>query len=148
LSFAKVLVGIAVGVVAIVAVAVAGLFLVVWLALATITSVVDEEFVGQLGASVAVATVMAELYPTPGPGETPAHPPVPDVDAARARFVEGGELLPGGGRLCLRPDGSGSILMPDRAYLFEVKDGALVSSTEELSDQDFERFCPQEYRGP
>ena len=76
-------------------------------------------------ACAAVGPVIEGLYPTPVPGEAdPDSPPCPNIEAARARFVEGGELLPGGGKLCLRPDGSGSI----------------------LKEEIFKKYCPAEFR--
>ena len=76
-------------------------------------------------AFAAVAPVVEELYPTPVAGQAdPDSPPAPNIEAARARFVEGGELLPGGGKLCLRPDGSGSI----------------------LKEEIFKKYCPAEFR--
>lgn len=87
---------------------------------------IDETISAGLDDAVAaVMPVIAELYPTPTAGEIdPRFPPVPNIEAARARFVEGGELLPGGRKLCLRPDGSGAV----------------------LAAEFFEKYCPAELR--
>ncbi len=87
---------------------------------------IDETISARLDdAFAAVAPVIDELYAIPTVGEAdPGSPPLPNIDAARARFVEGGELLPGGRKLCLRPDGSGSV----------------------PAEEDFDRYCPAELR--
>lgn len=103
-----------------------------------------------------VRPVLDELYGTPIPGGggdgagAPAgvRPPTPNVDAARARFVEGGELLPSGGKLCLFPDGSGFIVMPPlEVILAETPDDApdVKVRTDQL-DEAFDEACPEALR--
>lgn len=97
----------------------------------------------------AVAPVLEEMYPTPlGDATDGAAQPTPNIEAARARFVEGGELLPGGGRLCLRPDGSGAILMPGQTMVYNFKEQTwtLIPNNEEVLEEDFTATCPAEFR--
>ena len=112
---------------------------------------IEERITAELDiALAAVAPVIELLYPTPISGEfDPQSPPVPDIDAARARFVEGGELLPGGGKLCLNPDGSGLIVMPNAtSFEFTITEQALQfgSKNEGPLREGLNEHCPAELR--